>query len=317
MANKKRRSVDVFSVNFRYAEGETQTVQFEDILKFMNQREYRLGEKIFNFTLLNCQLSDCMMAIIVTTQDSDIPPKRNKRTGVYSQVQINTTEEGFAYANILFYDVRRNILLYEVNKNGCFPNQFRDFVYHYWNEDEDNVRFDLSFPPVIRANEYQRMLRMDYYKRISIELYAPTELMNCFEEDSDSLYNNFIRHQINMGAQSNANTITIEQVALQKRVNPMGLSHSMVKGLVDAVKLNIAEKGHRLNVQQLRIEGYTYDSEDPKRCKPIDILADSFNEYFLIPDIQVHSDVQQSDRIVGITDLYNKLLPEFRQLSGE
>ena len=106
MANKKRRSVDVFSVNFRYAEGETQTVQFEDILKFMNQREYRLGEKIFNFTLLNCQLSDCMMAIIVTTQDSDIPPKRNKRTGVYSQVQINTTEEGFAYANILFYDVR-------------------------------------------------------------------------------------------------------------------------------------------------------------------------------------------------------------------
>ena len=37
-------------------------------------------------------------------------------------------------------------------------------------------------------------------------------------------------------------------------------------------------------------------------------------EYFKIPDIQVHSDVQQADRIVGITDLYNKLLPEFRQL---
>jgi len=161
------------------------------------------------------------------------------------------------------------------------------------------------------------MLQMDYYKKISIELYSPTELINCFEESSDSIYNNIVKHQINMGVQSNANTITIEQVALQKKINPMGLSHSMVKGLVDAVKLNIAEKGHRFNVQQLRIEGYTSDSEDPNRCKPIDILADSFNEYFKIPDIQVHTDVQQADRIVGITNLYHRLLPEFRQLTGE
>ncbi|MBP5422046.1 MAG: hypothetical protein J6Y78_06380 [Paludibacteraceae bacterium] len=316
MANKKR-SVDVLSVNFRYADGEARSVQFSDILRFMNNREYRLNEKIFNFTLLNCQIPDCMMAIIVTTQDSDIPPKRNKNTGTYSQVLINPEEEGFAYANILFYDVRRNILLYEVNKNGCFPNQFREFVYNHWNTEEDNVRFDISFPPVIRANEYQRMLQMDYYKKISIELYAPTELVNCFNENSDSIYNNFIKHQVNMGVQSNANTITIEQVALQKRVNPMGLSHSMVRGLVDAVKMNIADRGHRLNVQQLRIEGYTYDSEDPNKCKPIDILADSFNEYFKIPDIQVHSDVQQLDRVNGITGLYNKLLPEFRQLRGQ
>ena len=315
MANKKR-NVDVLSVAFRYSENETQTVQFADILRYMHNQEFRLEEKIFNFALLNCQKPDCLMAIIVTTQDSDIPPKRNKSTGTYSRVQINPEEEGFAYANILFYDIRRNIFLYEINKNGCFPNQFRDFIYHHWNANEDNIRFDISFPPVIRANEYERMLRMDYYKKISIELYAPNELVNCFEESNDSLYNNFIKHQINIGVQSNANTITIEQVALQKRVNPMGLSHSMVKGLVDAVKLNIAEKGHRFNVQQLRVEGYTYDSEDPKKCKPIDILADSFNEYFKIPDIQVHSDVQQQDRIVGILGLYDKLLPEFRQLSG-
>lgn len=316
MANKKR-NVDVLSVNFRYAEGETQSVHFSDILRFMNNREYRLNEKIFNFTLLNCQIQDCLMAIIVTTQDSDIPPKRNKNTGTYSQVLINPEEEGFAYANILFYDVRRNILLYEVNKNGCFPNQFREFVYYHWNAEENNVRFDISFPPIVRANEYQRMLQMDYYKKILIELYAPTELINCFKENSDSLYNNFINHQVQMGVQSNANTITIEQFALQKKVNPMGLSRSMVQGLVDAVKLNIAEKGHRLNVQQLRVEGYTYDSEDPKKCKTIDILADSFNVYFKIPDIQVHSDVQQFDRMVGITDLYNRLLPEFRQLTGQ
>ena len=74
MANK-RRNVEVLSVSFRYAEGETQTVQFADILRYMNSRKFRMEEKIFDFTLLDCQIQDCMMAIIVTTQDSDIPPK--------------------------------------------------------------------------------------------------------------------------------------------------------------------------------------------------------------------------------------------------
>lgn len=315
MANKKR-NVDVLSVNFNYSENETRTVVFSDILNCLNNQEFRIEDKIFNFNLLKCDIQNCMIAIVVTTQDSDIPPKRNKKTGEYTKVQINPNEEGFAYANILLYDINRNILLYEVNKNGCFPNQFKEFIYHFWNSVEDNVRFDISFPSVIRANEYQRMLQMDYYKKISIELYAPNELINCFSDKNDSIYNNLIKHQINMGVQSNANTITIEQVALQKKINPLGLSRSMVQGLVDAVKMNVADKGYRFNVQKLRIEGYTNDSEDPNKCKPIDILADSFNEHFKIPDIQVHSDVQQTDRIAGITKLYNKLLPELRQLKG-
>lgn len=50
----KRRNVDVLSVNFRYLDGENRTVQFSDIMRFMNNREFRINEKIFNFNLLNC-----------------------------------------------------------------------------------------------------------------------------------------------------------------------------------------------------------------------------------------------------------------------
>ena len=66
----------------------------------------------------------------------------------------------------------------------------------------------------------------------------------------------------------------------------------------------------------LRLTCYTSDSEDPNRCKPIDIIADSFDEYFKITDIQVHRDVQQIERKKGIENLYDKLLPEIRQLIG-
>lgn len=311
----KKRYIDVLSVRLNFI-NDDHIVSFVDILNYMNGREYRCNEKIFNFNMLRTDKADCDLGIIITTQDSDIPPKRNKRTGNYSPVQINTPEEGFAYANIFLYDHRRNILLYEINRNGCYPNQFREFIYSHWNADEDNVKFDLTFPSVVRANEYERMLRMDRYKKISIELYNPVELQNCIAEENRSIYENILKHNIEMGTQSNANTITIEQVALQKRINPTGLSHSMVSGLVDAVRLNIVDKGYRLNVQTLRVEGYTSDSEDPNRCKPIDIIADSFNEYFKITDIQVHRDVQQIERKEGIENLYDKLLPEIRQLIG-
>ena len=66
----------------------------------------------------------------------------------------------------------------------------------------------------------------------------------------------------------------------------------------------------------ITVEGYTSDSEDPNICKSIDIIADSFDEYFKITDIQVHRDVQQIERKEGIENLYDKLLPEIRQLIG-
>jgi hypothetical protein len=312
----KNRNVDVLSVNFEYPEEETRVVTFSEILQFINGCEYKSEGKIFNVNILKCDIPDCVMTLIVTTQDSDIPPKRNKKTGQYSMVQIDTSEEGFAYANILLYDTKRNILLYEINKNGCFPNQLKELVLNFWNTGDDYVKFNMSFPVVVRANEYQRMLQMDYYKKITIELFEPRQLLKCYHEQNDSVYENIVRHQIDLGVQSNSDTITIEQVALQKKNNPMGLSRSMIKGLVDSIKVNIADKGCLQNIQTLRVEGYTSDSEDPKKCKQIDIFADSFNESFRIPEVQVHSDVQQLDRMGGITKLYYKLLPEFKQITG-
>lgn len=312
---KKRRNIDVLSTKLTLLQSEVE-LTFGDILNYMNGKEYRCNQKIFNLTILDTTKENCILGIIVTTQDSDIPPKRNKTTGIYNPIDINTVEEGFGYANIFLYDSARNILLYEINRNGCFPNQLKDFIYSKWNADDDHsdLKFDLSFPSVLRAHEYERMIRMDRFKKISIELYNPTELINCIDDDSDSIYNDIIKNQIKLGKETNANTITIEQIALQKKINQSGLSRSMIIGLIDAIKLKIVENGYRTNIKKLRVEGYTSDSEDPNRCKPVDLIADSFNEYFKIEDIQVHRDVQQLERKNGIENLYDKLLPEIKQL---
>ena len=281
----------------------------------MNGKEFRCNEKIFNLSLLDTNRENCILGLIETTQDSDIPPKRNKRTGVYSSVQIDTRQEGFAYANIFLYDYERNVFLYEINRNGCFPNQLKKFIISCWKEDENNILFDLNFPAVVRADEYERMLQMNWYKKIKIELFNPVELQNSITEDSDSIYNNIVQQQIRAGVQTNANTIIIEQIA-QKRINIAGLSRSMIMGLTDYVKRFLGN-GFRQNVQTLEIQGYTYDSEDDSnKCKTINIIADSFDEYFRITEIQIHNDVQQRERKEGIEGLYDKLLPEIRRLIG-
>ena len=314
MARTKKRNIDVLSVKMTFREGE-QNVSFRDVLNYMNGKEFRCNEKIFNLSLLDTNRENCILGLIETTQDSDIPPKRNKRTGVYSSVQIDTRQEGFSYANIFLYDYERNVFLYEINRNGCFPNQLKKFIISCWKEDENNILFDLNFPAVVRADEYERMLQMNWYKKIKIELFNPVELQNSITEDSDSIYNNIVQQQIRAGVQTNANTIIIEQIA-QKRINIAGLSRSMIMGLTDYVKRFLGN-GFRQNVQTLEIQGYTYDSEDDSnKCKTINIIADSFDEYFRITEIQIHNDVQQRERKEGIEGLYDKLLPEIRRLIG-
>lgn len=311
MATKKR-FIDVLSTKLDFQEN-VATTSFADVLRFMHNKEHRYSEKIFEFSLLNTDVEDCLVGIIITTQDKDIPPKRNKRDKTLSPVGIDANIEGLAFANIFLYDTRRNIFLYEINKYGCFPKQLKEFIYAKWNSENEDIRFGLSFPAILRANEYQRMLQMNYYKRLVVELYKPTELIDCFNEDTDSIENNILKKNIELGIQSNADTITLEQVAMTKKLNPMGLSHAQTIGIVDAIKLGIADRGLRQNVKTLRIEGYTGDPED-RALKPINILADTFNVHFKITDIQVQTDVQQQERKQGIEELYNGLLPELQQL---
>lgn len=314
----KVRNVDVLSPRITVQDGEN-PVLFEDVLSFMNAegREYRIGEKSFHVSLFDDPINDeCVEGLVITTQDSDIPPKRNKRTGVFSPVQIDTRTEGFAYANVFLYDKTRKVLLYEINKNGCFPRQLTDAIYHFWNSpaegEEGRTRFDLFFPVFARRDEYNRMLRMNYYKKISVELVNPQGLVNNYREDEDSI-ENWIRASVATAAQSNANSIVFEQTVFARKENPNGLSHNMVKDIVDKV---LARFGHG-NIKKLEVQGYTDDAEEPRKCRPVDLLTDAFKESFRIQDIQINTNLQGRERKSGIEGVYERILPEIRQILGQ
>lgn len=309
----KARNVEVLAPQIAVTEG-VEPIQFVDVLSFMNGREYHLAGKQFTFTLLSDPTHDIIIeGYVVTTQDSDIPPKRNKNTGAFSAVQINPRIEGFAFANIFLYDTSRNVMVYEVNKNGCYPTQFIEAVQSNWNSldgEEERTPFDLKLFPFVRLNEYNRMLQMSYYKKISVKLANPQGLVAKLREENDAI-GSLLRCTAQNAFENNANSVRIEQVALSRKMNPHGLSHRVVKEIVDKVLAKC-----RGDIMQLEVHGYNEDAEDSRRCRPIDLLADTFNESFRIEDIQVHTNLQISERRVGVEGLYNKILPEIRQIIG-
>lgn len=311
----KVRHVDVLSPVITVPDG-AEPILFEDILRFLEGREYQHIEKTFTFTLFEHPAHENYLeGVVITTQDSDIPPKRNKETGALSSVEIDTRLEGFAYANVFLYDKSRKVFVYEINKNGCFPRQFIDAVYSLWNRvddgEEERTRFSLNFPVFARRDEYNRMLRMNYYKKISIEVVNPQGLVVDRLADDGSI-EQWIKASAQRAAGCNANVIKIEQIALSKRENPEGLSHNVVQEIVDKTRALFG----RSNLQKLEVQGYTDDAEGDRRCRPVDLLTDSFNESFRIPDVQVHSNLQRAERKAGIEALYNRILREITEIVG-
>jgi hypothetical protein len=305
----KKRKVDVFSTNLKFTESNHSKPTFVDILKFMDGKSFNYSNsgKIFEFSLLGTIVENCIVGIIVTTQDKNIPPIRDKDTKMYSRIDIDPIKQGLAFANIFLYDIERNILLYEVNKSGCFPNQLIEFIRNKWKEANENTQIELSFPAIFKRNEYERMLKMNRYRKITVELYRPKELMNSFNEESESLENNILRHNLQNSTAIEAETMKLELAVTDKKL--CGLKPSFIKGMVDSV-LKI---GHRDNIKILEVSGYTEDSED-KKSKQINMLADTFDEYFAISDVSIQTDVQEKERRDGIEKLYRELLPEIQRL---
>lgn len=312
----KSRNIEVLSTGIVYTEESRNRPTFADLLHFIDNKEYREHSKIYEFKLMQTVVADCMVGLIITTQDKDIPPKRHKETKLFTPIDIDVATEGLAFGNIFLYDTTRNIILYEVNRNGCFIPQLKEFIYSLWNAANINDRFSLTFPIIFRRHEYERMLRMDFYKNICVELLNPRELVQCFNEETDSLANNILKYNIAAGVRNNANSITIKQTSLTRRLNPMGLSATLIKDIIDVIRLKIVKQERGQNIKTLKVEGYFDDPESGKGVKTIDILGETFKESFRITDIEIQSDVQEIERRIGIETTYQKILPELIRIIG-
>ena len=313
MPNIKRK-VDIVSVHINSLSGGV-TPTFNQLLSCIEANEYYVNGKLFELSMLDSEVQGVAMAFIETTQDSDLPPVKNKQSKELTALDINPNEEGLAFANILLYDTRLNVLIYEINRNGCYLGKLKEWIERRWNENHEEQEIEINFPAIIRRNEYNRVIGMTNYRKLVCKLLNPTQIVYEMNNHSESLAEQIIRQQAENGIQTGADFVTIEQNCTLLRLNPHGLSRDFVRGVADFTRNLLQRTRLRQNVETIEITGYSIDPESNRqKIRTIDLLADTFDEPFMIPEVQLQVNLQREDRKAGILRLYERIAPELRQI---
>lgn len=315
MAKKKKRIVDVLSVNIKHkTEQGEEEIDFSYILKLLNKKVHRTQFKDFEFKIFKQgKNEDYIIGVIETGQHKEIPPKKNTLTSELSPINIDISKERLVFANIFLFDTKRNILIYEVNRDGCYVNDFQKSIYHFLEKENESTKLDIKFPAVIRNNSEKRLNDMNYFKEVTFEVYRPRELFRQKQEKETTLIS-MLKNHYKSAEENNIDCISLTEKVDKKGLNRMGLSRNRVKDWFDFF-VNYFKDENRNNIKRAIIKGYTENPEGKNTLKPIDLLADTFNVHFTIDRINIHTNIQLTERKSGIKKVYFNILPEIKKMN--
>ena len=226
----------------------------------------------------------------------------------FSPLAIDTSKESLAYANIFLYNTNNNVLLYEINRSGCFLNYFGISLKKIWEDMfSDELPLSVDFPLVLKRDSYEQILNLSYIRELDIEVAYPHEIIRQEILTGDD----FINSAIANAAEKHAKTLKINQKAAPFKEDTRGL-----RGIIQTIDNLIMLRSS--NVKKVKVVGHATDPEDGKNInKDIDLIADSFtNCYFYIPVKALHTDVQSNERKKGIKKVYRKIRSELNSIFG-
>ncbi len=311
MATKSTKRVEVISPLIKTTGQDT--VDFQKVLKKVSSKKFGDEFKDHEIKLLDTDLADCIVGVVITGQNKNLPPKKDKETGEHSKLGINPYKENLSFGNIFLYNNALNILFYEVNMNGCYPNKLEKYLMHLWNTTPDQEEtIELSFNPVSRKGEYQRMLKMTHYREVYAEFVNPAEILQEYKDDNDAVFS-MTKRYLKDGLNSNSDKLVVKFATYGKKNNKTGLGRQAVMKFVNSVRY-LFNGSQKKNVTALKVQGYFTDPNSPKSIQPINLIADTFNIFINLTNMTLLEDLQLVERKSEIERLYNKHLPELKHI---
>lgn len=307
MATKSKR-VEVITPRIKYFENK---VTFEQILSTINGIKFQNEFKEHEIRLISSELPNCSVGIVMTGQNKDLPPKRNNQTGKFSQLNLDINREKLSYGNVFLFDSRLNVLFYELNINGCYLDKLADCIQGYWNSNHED-KIELTFLAVSRKGEYQRMMKMGYFKEFYVELTNPTEILQDYKDSTSTLFSTAKRY-ISNSMKNNSDIFILKYATHGKRINKQGLSSKEILNLVKSFSFLLTGE-QRKNVRKLQVKGYFEDPNEPQTLQPINLVTDVFTIYIKLTVQTLHSDLQEAERKDEIEKLYQKHLEELNYI---
>lgn len=306
---KKQKRIEVMTPIITCTE---ETVSFTDLLASANGRCIYLDFKSVELKLLTTSFEHCQAGIVITCQNKDLPPKRNNQTGEFSAIGINTDIESLSYGNIFFYDETLNVLLYEVNLTGSDPDKFGQLLTDIWNRENEDNNASIKFTTVVRKSEYERAMRMGFYKEFYAELTCPTEIAQSYRDETSTQYK-LAKAYVNDAVKSNSDTIVVKMTSFGRKGKDEGLNVGFIKKLIESfhfLQLGTQNK----NVAQLRVKGYFTDPNEPSTIQPVNLVADTFQEFIKLEVVQQNTDLREFERKSEIEKVYRKILPKLNRI---
>ncbi|MCX6316870.1 MAG: hypothetical protein NTW29_06250 [Bacteroidetes bacterium] len=300
-----KKKVEVFELSITSDED----YLFEDILTsedVVEIEQFVVG-KISSIKILK-NGQNVIVGLVETTRDKNIPPKKNRRSKKVQSLGL-TSEEGLAYANVFLYEKKRKLLMYEVNKFGCYVNHFLELIYKCCRDGETYSNFNLEINALLKANEYKRFLQMRFHKSLEVQIAYPSEIIKEYKHKKDALWN----------LCSEGKAMHSERVHAKFEVmvhgGGNGLASNNLKSLVDRIR-DVANGPNSRNVEKLIVVGYERDSDDGG-LQPIDLIADRMLKEIELDEPRDNSDLLEWQRQNQIEKLYKSCLDEFKVLKGK
>lgn len=139
-----KKKIEFFTVELKSEEN----YSFEKLITSSEvvEREFRIKGKDVSLRILN-KGNDTIIGLVETSRNENIPPKKNKKKKTIEKLGLEVGE-GLAYANIFIYEKKRQILMYEVNKFGCFIDHFIEYIFRCCKKSKSIKPFDIVQNPV-------------------------------------------------------------------------------------------------------------------------------------------------------------------------
>lgn len=283
-------------------------VQMETVLVALDNFQKNGPNKSYQIKLWNNgQGSNYVSGIVITEQIKDLPPKRNKDTGVFSSLGLRDNER-LAYGNAFLYDKDLKVMFYEVNGNGCYLDQFSAMIKDEWNgrqQGQQNHIIDITFASIPKNGGYQQYLSMYYLKEFIFEVACPHAIIQEYQNSHKTLLG-AITPDLKRAVNNNADVMQIRYSTLGKKANEQGLDAGKIRKIVKAGQL-ILTGNQRANVIELKVVGFERSPEGRSHRTIADLITDLLKGSIELPTVNQHVDLQEAIRQTQIETLHSNM----------
>ena len=304
---QKKRKVELFRFRFEAINNNNTKIGFYDFaIKYLNNKAIN---EIYKDTYFDIKedTSNYFIIGVVTTKMYGIPPKNDivkHKTGALPLLP----NEGIAYSNIILYDKTFKILYYEFNQNGLWASTFVDHILGMQQTAGCPYDINASIVPILRKKAYKRLMEFGRYSQIELQIANPDGLVISEITKTDSLLNII---KCNQGLDAEVLNYTYK---VDTRKSDSTLDISTVRRMIKQAK-NILSGSNTSHLTKLKITGYHGEDDGPQNRKDtIDLVNDKFSRTFEINEPRVRNDLQFVEKKKGIVNVYNRCLPEIKEL---